>query len=374
MLRRLCFVGIVLALAAPAYAGVVNPDISVIGQPFVRWTDDAADPARQRVTMDVGETEFVFDAYLNPYARGTFVASLGEEGLELEEGYFVLTRGLPGGMSLKGGKYRAGFGRLNPAHPHTYPFFDRFRVLRAYLPGDESLNDLGIQLSELVPIGDLALTAAADWLQGDAFRLERVPTLDPDDLFAIDGDRGDEPRPAGLGRLSMFVPLHGQSALELGVSGTHGTNNVAAATRTTVFGGDVKAKLWTNERSYVVLQGEVLSLDREDAGWDTLANAYTKTSVTPIGGYFFADYNWNTRYNAGASYEVFQEPTSGETTDQAFGVFAGLALMEETTVFRIGYERFMPGRPSGSAEAPDAVNTVTLKVVYSMGPHKAHQF
>ena len=47
--------------------------------------------------------------------------------------------------------------------------------------------------------------------------------------------------------------------------------------------------------------------------------------------------------------------------------------MEETTAFRIGWERLMPGAAAGD-ETPDAVNTFTLRVVWSMGPHKAHQF
>ena len=54
----------------------MNPDISVIGQPFMSWNDAAGDPTRKRPVFDVGETEFVFDAALNPYARGFFDVSL----------------------------------------------------------------------------------------------------------------------------------------------------------------------------------------------------------------------------------------------------------------------------------------------------------
>ncbi len=49
MLRRPTFLPAALALAAsvaPVRAGVVNPDISVVGQPFVRWTDDAGETSR----------------------------------------------------------------------------------------------------------------------------------------------------------------------------------------------------------------------------------------------------------------------------------------------------------------------------------------
>jgi hypothetical protein len=48
-----------LAPARTARAGVTNPDISVIGQPFMSWTDDASDPTTKRPVFDVGEPEFV---------------------------------------------------------------------------------------------------------------------------------------------------------------------------------------------------------------------------------------------------------------------------------------------------------------------------
>ncbi len=367
-----------VAGTAPAPAGVVNPDISVIGQPFLRWTDDTADPARRRATFAAGETEFVFDAYLNPYARGNFTLALHEEHTHLEEGYFSLLRGLPAGLALKGGKYRAGFGRLNPEHPHVYPFADRFRVLAAYLPGEEALIETGFQLSERFALpGDLALTASMDWLQGDSYRIPREVGEAASDPLAADpaeGDRTSEPRPAALVRLSLFAPAGERSGLEFGLSGTQGTNNVAAGTRTTVWGVDAKAKLWNGQRSYALLQGEWLGLDREQAGWDGTAAAYTRSNVRPTGGYLFADYNWDLRYDVGASYERWQRPIAGQTWDQAFGVFAGLALMEETTVFRLGWERYVPGHTGGVPEDPETVNTLTLRVIYSMGPHKAHQF
>lgn len=368
----------VLGLAPLARAGVINPDISVIGQPFTRWTNDAGDPAAKRVMFDLGETEVVFDAYLNPYARGTFVMTFGEEGAEVEEGFFTLLRGLPAGLALKGGKYRVGFGKLNPVHPHAYPFAERFRTLATFLPGEESFNEVGVDLSTRIPLaGDVAVTASVDVLQGDSFRIERESSgaiNDPLDVDGPEADRPAEPRPVVVGRLSGFIPVGDISGLEIGLSAAQGTNNVAAASRTKLLGADVKAKLWNSARSYVVIQGELVKLDRDEAGWDETAAAYTRTNVDPIGGYLFADYNFNARYNVGASYERYQSPDADKIWDQAVGVFTGLALLEETTAFRISFERLMPGTPSGATVSTDAVNSVTLRVIYSMGPHKAHQF
>src|SRR5262245_24885518 len=143
---------LVLACSTPARAATPNPDISVVGQPFMRWTDEPGNPDRHHTVFDVGETEFLFEAALNPYARGCFAVSLAESEVALEEGYFSLLRGLPGGITLKGGKYRAGFGKLNPLHPHTYPFSERPGVLAAYLPGDESYNETGLDVSYRLPL------------------------------------------------------------------------------------------------------------------------------------------------------------------------------------------------------------------------------
>lgn len=369
-----------LPLAADeAPAGVVNPDISVIGQPYLELTDDPASAGRLRPRLDAGETELVFDAALNPYARGFFTFSLHDGHFALEEGYFTLDRGLPGGVALRGGQYRAGFGKLNPAHPHTYPFAERFRVLAAYLPGEEAFTETGLQLSKLFALpGDAALTAAVDWLQGDTFRREPL-AHDPEREEAVKAehdheDEADEPtRPAILGRLSAFFPAGQQSGLELGVSGTHGTSHVVAAARTTVLGVDAKAKLWTSPRSYLLLQAEALRLDRQDAAYDTLAGGWERLDAEGWGWYAFADYNFSPRWNLGVSYERYERDDADGVRDEAFGLFGGLSLLEETTAFRLSWERYQAGAAGGEPE-PDAVDTVTLRMIFSMGPHKAHQF
>jgi hypothetical protein len=374
----------ILGIVAPlicsthARAGVVNPNVSVLGQPFARWTNDPADASRKRVTLNQGEVEAVFDAYLNPYATGMFVLSVAEDGIEVEEGYFTLLRGLPGGFEVKGGKYRVNFGKFNVMHPHAVPFADRPRVLAAYLPGDESLNETGLSVSERIPMpGTFSLTAAADWLQGDTYRIARAPSPAANDPLTFDpesDDRSGEARPAFVGHLAGFGLIGDRSGYELTLSATGGTNNVAAGTRTKVYDAGGKLKLWTRPMSYLVVQGELLKLDREDAGWDEAAASYTSTSVKPLGGYAYADYAFGPRWDAGALYENFQEPTLDKTSDQSVGAFVGLSLLEETTVFRLDYTHFMPGTPPGLPESPDAIDTVNFRVIFSMGPHKAHQF
>jgi len=379
-MRRCLYCALVVLALAPvrsALAGVTNPDISVIGQPFMSWNDSTGAPTSKRPVFDVGETELVFDAALNPYARGFFDVTLADGEIDLEEGYFSLLRGLPGDIQIKGGKYRVGFGKLNPAHPHTSPFANRFGVLAAYLPGAEAYNETGLDVSYRLPLpGSISVTAYGDVLQGDSFRIARIPGGAPNDPLTTGADdRAGEPRAAWLGRLAAFMGLGDRSGLEFGLSATQGTNNVAAAARTQVVGGDVKAKLWTSESAYLAFQGEYLHLDRDDAGWDQATASYTRATTRADGGYVFADYNWKQRYNAGASFDWYEDPAIPAQTVTSYGFFTGLALMEETTVFRLDW---LHSERSGTA-APgtpgfDPVQTVTFRVIFSMGPHKAHQF
>jgi hypothetical protein len=354
--------------AAPIMAGTTNPDISVLGQPRAVWTNDQGDPNRLRPRLDVGETEFVFDAYLNPYAKGFFTVSLAEDGGELEEGYFTLFRGLPLSLGLKAGKYRVGFGKMNPAHPHTYRVPERFHVLAAYLPGEEAFNEVGVSLSRRLAIGeDGSLELAVDGLQGDSFRIEREPTGDPQDPIARgEGDDQDLTRPAINARLSFFDLIGERSGLEIGGSLTHGTNNVAAKARTTVLGLDAKAKLWRSAQAYLLLQGEGLALQRDEASWSP-ESGYALTDRRATGFYLLADYAFAVRYNLGASYERFQAPEQGKPSNSSLGFHTGYALLEESLVINCGWDRFTPSDG-------DAIDTVTLWIVYSMGPHKAHQF
>jgi hypothetical protein len=344
---------VVLALVfTSSQAGVTNPDISVIGQMRTFITDDHSDPNQNRGQISFDETELIFDAALNPYAHGTFVFSIADGQIEVEEGYLVINKGLPEGLGLKFGKYRVGFGKLNPAHPHAYPFINRFRVLAAYLPGDEAYNEIGGQISYRLPLpGDLSSTVSADVLQGNSFH----------------PDEPDLSRPALLGRWSNFFMLSEESSMELGLSATQGVNNVDLKAKTTILGVDAKAKLWFSPLQVLTVQSEFLALDREDATLDTISGTVSIIHIRPCGMYVFADYSTQKRYNFGVKYEYFQRPVSDKPWDQSVGAFTGFALMEETTLFRLNWDRFIP-------DGGDAFNTFTLQVIFSMGPHKPHQF
>jgi len=333
-----------------AYGGVTNPDISVIGQVIGKYTDDSASSFPKKPTLELGEVELNLDAALNPYLNGAFVLSLGTKSIEIEEAYASVIRGLPLNLGLKAGKYRLGFGRLNPSHPHAYPFISTPRVMdpgvARLLPGEESFNDVAVEASTLVPVvGSWAILASGDLLQGDSFH--------PDTMTANFG---------WLARIDNSFVIADVAPSAVGLSLTQGTNDPAQRTKTMVAGADVKTKIALSPTVSAMAQAELVYKNADHR--DSVGNASTENRV---GFYAFANFLFQAHYNAGILYEQYQSPDDAAKTDRGIKPFVGFAVLEESTILRLAYEYFVP-------RAGAASNTVELQFLFSLGPHKAHLF
>jgi hypothetical protein len=332
-----------------SYAGPVNPNISVIGQMISKNTDDMATGNSGKTTINLGETEIQCDAYLNPYAKGVFIFSIDvSSGLSTEEAYINIFKGLPDGVGIKAGKYRVGFGKINPAHPHTLPFIEAPRVLAAMLPGDDGFNETGAGVSYLFPFpGSWASTLSADVLNGSSFH--------PGEAQAAGG---------WAGRWSNSVLINDVTPLEIGMSAAQGTNSVLWGTKMTVYGADIKTKILLSVLTKLTLQGEYF-YNSSDAVANLTNGAYDHAARS--GFYAFGDIQFWERCNGGAIYDQYNPPENKALTNRAVKGFIGYALLEETTLLRLTYEEFIP---EGSA----VIHTWMFQLLFSMGPHKAHQY
>jgi hypothetical protein len=338
------------AVKLPAYAGVVNPDISAIGQVFGTYTDDTLALARNKCALSLGETELNIDAALNPYFKGAFVLSVdGKGGIDVEEAYAVMVRGLPLNFALKAGKYRLNFGKLNQVHPHAYPFLRAPRVLAPdaakLLPGEESFNDIAVEASTLIPVvGSWAITASGDALEGGSFHPEE-PAIAHAWLAHVSNSFFADP-----------------AACDIGASITQGTNNVAANTETMVLGIDAKTKITWSPMYALTVGSEYLYKSSEIA--DTSG---AKSRDDRYGFYVYANTQFFTRYNAGVLFEQYQNPDDHRAIDRAIKPFVGFSVLEESTLLRASYEYLISANSQKTS-------TVELQLLFSMGPHKAHQF
>jgi outer membrane receptor protein involved in Fe transport len=97
--------------------------------------------------MNIHTAELYIFSPVDPFFNLYATIPVKEEGIELEEAYFVTTS-LPSGIQGKIGKFKSGFGRQNSQHVHTWYFVDPPLAYRAFL-GEEGITEKGIQLTFL---------------------------------------------------------------------------------------------------------------------------------------------------------------------------------------------------------------------------------
>ncbi|MFZ5561837.1 MAG: TonB-dependent receptor [Pseudomonadota bacterium] len=114
--------------------------------------------------FNLGESELVLAATVDPYFDGRFIAAFGGAGeVEIEEAW-LQTRMLPAGLKVKAGRFLSDLGYQNNQHPHAWDFSDRNLAYTALL-GAHGLQDSGLQLTWLAP-APFYLLLGAEALQG----------------------------------------------------------------------------------------------------------------------------------------------------------------------------------------------------------------
>lgn len=326
-------------------AGLSNPDISASGQFFGTYINNGTDETK--VVPSMGETEVVLDAALNPFVNGTFVFAIGDEGFGIEEAYTSFIRGLPLDLAAKIGKYRVPFGKLNNVHPHAYPFLRTPHTLNpeetGLLPGEESFNDLGVQLSLLIPfIKSWTITLSGDFLEGTSFHPDTEATTY-----------------AWLGHISNAFFMGEKWATDIGLSVTGGINNPENETKTFATGIDCKVKGQFNPQLTITLGSEFIYNRTDEI--DTVG---IKRLTEKNGLYAYGDLHLFNRYNLGLLYERW-----GDSNGYNFSIkpFIGFAILEESTVFRFAYEYLNRIDESN-------IHTAEVQLVFVMGTHKTHKF
>jgi hypothetical protein len=219
-----------------AAANAMNPEISVIldlnfhvddageGISHVReemlgFGHAHGDHGHQHGVSDgfnMSHLELQFTAEADPYARGTAIVAVSEDGAELEVAE-LQTTSLPYGLSIEAGKFFSDFSAMNAKHAHAWDFTDA-PLIHQLLLGDHGLNEVGAQLSWLAPT-PFFLLAGVEALQGKN-----------ENLFAYSGEaplkRADGPR-VGLGWLKFGPNLPGHHGLQIGLFAGKGTHQEA---------------------------------------------------------------------------------------------------------------------------------------------------
>ncbi len=156
---------------ASSAAKALNPDISVIGD-FIGAVGNGTVPPLATLqpfpSLQMHESEIGLQAIIDPYARGDFFISFGEEGVNLEEGYITFTA-LPAGFVAKVGKMRSAFGKVNMMHNHVLPWVDRPLVTTNLVGGEDGIDDAGFSVERILPAPKgIFLEATGQVFRGDS--------------------------------------------------------------------------------------------------------------------------------------------------------------------------------------------------------------
>jgi hypothetical protein len=324
----------------------VNPALSFIGD--MRLSGFRHAPAavgENKMIFDFHELEITAGAALNPYARADVTLGISHGTIDIEEAYATLLRGLPLNLQVRAGQYRVDFGKLNTQHPHQWSWVERPLMFKRFF-GEEGLDAAGLNISSLVSVGRSALTLSGNVFTGGSYWGD---SQDPN-LHNL----------AESARVSLFAPLTEHANLEFGFSGLTTRLGDSTGGRTTMGDLDFKYKWRPDMYRSVVFVAEGMIGSRLAAGGATRTTA---------GGFFASlDIQFHRQYNVGALMDYCQDPVPGFVRQIGIGIFAGFSLVEET--YRIG---LLLRQDQGPA-LPRPYQTVILQLLWSLGPHKPHQF
>jgi len=339
--------GAALAGPLPVYGGaaamskVLNPDISVIGDFLGSAGRNSVRPVP---ALEMHESEVGFQAIIDPYARGDFFLTFGEQGVGLEEGYITFTA-LPAGLVAKAGKFRSAFGKVNTLHNHVLPWTDRPMMTDNLVGGEDGIDDAGASLTRaFAGPRNLFLEATGQVFRGDSeglFKSSRKSDL------------------AVVGHLRAYKDLSESTNLDVGGSYARGHNELGSSFLTNLYGIDATLR-WKPLRRAIYHSFTA----RSEFVWSNREEAFGAQHA--FGFYTSGEYRLNRRWTVGGRYDRTGRADNAALTDS--GASALLTYWpSEFSQIRWQY------RFARYAEKTDA-NELRLQFLFSLGAHGAHPF
>ena len=333
--------------AGGSAAKALNPDISVIGD-FIGAL--GGNSQQNSVSLQpipafqMHESELGLQSIIDPYSRGDFFISFGEEGVNLEEGYITFTA-LPGSFVAKVGKMRSVFGKVNMMHNHVLPWVERPIVSNNLVAGEDGINDAGFSVERILPAPKgIFLEATGQLFRGDS-----------GDVFKS-SQRSDV---SAVAHLRGYRDITESTNIDLGVSYARGHNDLGTNFLTHLYGVDATVRWKPLRRSIYhsfVGRSEFIWSDRQQL----------PTTQKAFGYYASADYQLARRWFLGGRYDHSDRSRDASLTDKGGSVVLTYWPSEFSQLR--GQYRF-----THYANNIDA-NELFVQLIFSLGAHGAHPF
>ena len=327
--------------AGGSAAKALNPDISVIGDFIGVAGHNDVQPSP---SLQMHESEVGLQAILDPYARGDFFISFGEEGVNLEEGYITFTA-LPAGFVARAGKMRSAFGKVNTLHNHALPWVDRPLVTSNLVGGEDGINDAGFSLQRILPAPKgIFLEATGQVFRGDSA-----------DVFTASA-KSDV---STVAHLRAYKDITESTNLDFGFSYARGHNDLGSDFITQLYGIDSTIR-WKPLRRAIyhsfVLRSEFIWSQRQQL----------PTEQRAFGFYTSADYQLGRRWFLGGRYDYSDRSRFADITDKG----GSLVLTYWPSEFSQVRGQYRFTRYAGTIDTHELL----MQVQFSLGAHGAHPF
>ena len=331
--------------AGGAAAKALNPDISMIGD-FISVA--GGNSIRPSPSLEMHESELGVQAIIDPYARGDFFLTFGEQGVGLEEGYITFTA-LPGSFVARVGKMRSAFGKVNGMHNHVLPFVDRPLVTQNLVGGEDGIDDAGVSVERIIPFPKgIFLSATGQVFRGDSGSGDELvfQSHSKSDLSTVEHLRG-------------YKDLNEATNLDLGVSYARGHNELGSNFITSLYGVDATLR-WKPLRRAIyhsfVARGEAIWSQRQQNPFEQRA----------FGAYGSAEYQFGRRWFLGGRFDWSDRAREANLTDKGGSLILTYWPSEFSQIR--GQYRFT------DYAGNHKTNELLMQVIFSLGAHGAHPF
>jgi hypothetical protein len=341
---------------ASAASKALNPDISVIGDFIGAAGGNSAPPLatlQPFPSLQMHESEVGFQAIIDPYARGDFFISFGEEGVNLEEGYITFTA-LPAGIVARVGKMRSVFGKVNLMHNHVLPWIDRPIVNTNLVGGEDGIDDAGVSIERILPAPKgIFLEATGQVFRGDSA-----------DVFKA-SQKSDV---STVAHLRGYKDITESTNLDIGLSYARGHNDAGTNSVTPLSSTDFLTQLYGVDATlrWKPLRRSIYHsfVGRSEFIWSQRQQPLREQRA--FGFYTSADYQLKRRWFLGGRYDWSDRSRFANVTDKGGSVVLTYWPSEFSQIR--GQYRF-----TNYAENIKA-NELLMQVIFSLGAHGAHPF
>ena len=280
---------------APASLSAFNPAIGMA-------LDSAYMQGVAKGAFSFRAAELGLEAPVDPYLKGWGVITGSPDGFEVEEAAGETTA-LPYGLTARGGRFFASFGRLAHFHDHELPVVERPRSLDSFIGGETRAD--GAELSWLAPAGVYinATAGVYDKMGAENGRVADGESLRPSQLTYLGRVETSlelgENHTVDAGASCAYTPRRIAADNTGSVTARHGARTLSGVDLTYRYqpsaGGLYNGLVWGTE----VMRNDELSIDE--------ATALPAGRHTAYGGYSYLQLKAGLKWRPGVMIDISQE-------------------------------------------------------------------